>query len=680
MKYNEYNTQAPSIETSVQVTEINSSQLITQEEERENRIGERSFLGMMEFSIYMPPITSTKPSASVTLEQAHDIISDNDEVRRHTNVIRGLDTKKEKDEYKKDNLLSITPSGLFEKRKTENIIEYTGYMCIDIDGLAESDVQRTKDLLISDSQIETLLIFVSPKGTGLKWFVPVEEDINLHDGYFDAISNYLRETYSIEVDKGCRDIARACFLSHDPDAFIMPNIIEHGVIDKSFISQWRNKKENSVESKPSKADNSKVSEANDLEEAICELEKRGIDITSEYDDWYKIGFAFCSMGNDGRSYFHRVSSLCSKYDFDACDDKYNELLASYDGKVTMGSFYHQLKENGIYIKKKEKKNAEVKLVASLPRTAGERINDAKNMPDIKSLLGSVMGTGELHILFADTGAGKSVFATQIADALSKGKDAIPTLKNEMGEQRVLFYDFELSDKQFQTRYTSDSGESYKFNDNLYIDNIDFQKLVEDNPKMELDSLMISKISSDIESIKPQVLIIDNLTYIRTQTTQETSVALDLMRELNTLKRKYSISIIVLAHTPKLARGTYLTCDNLGGSKHLANFVDSMSAIGKSSQGSDIRYYKQTKPSRNAPLLLSDANVITMRLKMEDSFLGFTYIENEYESNHLQVDKPTEIKEKSELVKQLNTDGMSLRAIEDETGISKSSVSRYLKTP
>ena len=45
------------------------------------------------------------------------------------------------------------------------------------------------------------------------------------------------------------------------------------------------------------------------------------------------------------------------------------------------------------------------------------------------------------------------------------------------------------------------------------------------------------------------MIIDNLTYLKNET-EKAKDALPLMKHLKALKRKYGLSILALAHTPK----------------------------------------------------------------------------------------------------------------------------------
>ena len=62
--------------------------------------------------------------------------------------------------------------------------------------------------------------------------------------------------------------------------------------------------------------------------------------------------------------------------------------------------------------------------------------------------------GEIGCLFADSNVGKSILAMQIAADIAK-------------EQRVLYFDFELSEKQFQLRYTDENNKLYRFPDKLF---------------------------------------------------------------------------------------------------------------------------------------------------------------------------------------------------------------------
>ena len=84
------------------------------------------------------------------------------------------------------------------------------------------NLSEMKNRLLSDEYFDTQLLFVSPSSDGLKWIISIDTGAATHADYFAAIANYIKQTYQIEVDKSGRDISRACFLPHDPQAYINP--------------------------------------------------------------------------------------------------------------------------------------------------------------------------------------------------------------------------------------------------------------------------------------------------------------------------------------------------------------------------------------------------------------------------------------------------------------------------
>ena len=88
------------------------------------------------------------------------------------------------------------------------------------------------------------------------------------------------------------------------------------------------------------------------------------------------------------------------------------------------------------------------------RTANRTLQEAALRPDPVDLYHELWFEGEVCCLFADSNLGKSIYAVQMADDISHF-------------QNVLYVDCELSDKQFQLRYTDpESGRLYQFQDSL----------------------------------------------------------------------------------------------------------------------------------------------------------------------------------------------------------------------
>ena len=320
------------------------------------------------------------------------------------------------------------------------------------------------------------------------------------------------------------------------------------------------------------------------------------------------------------------------------------------------------------------------LIADMPeiRSANRRMKDARNQPDIDQLFSMVWQSNELHVLFADTGIGKSIFAVAISIALCKG-DNFLGLPNQTESQIILFYDFELSDRQFRKRYSNSYGDEDSLHPNLFIDTLDFALISELScgSDEKFNELVFDKICYDIEKKKANIVVLDNLTFLSSQTTQDTQAAMKVMRRLNEMKKKYNISLLVLAHTPKRSQYSPITINDLAGSKHLSNFSDSISAIGKSAYDKNIRYIKQIKPSRSGELLYDAENVIVCQLVKHDTFLTFEFIEFGKETDYLSEERNEKgIDPDLYRITELLAQGHKYRYIAEKLGISISKISKW----
>lgn len=101
------------------------------------------------------------------------------------------------------------------------------------------------------------------------------------------------------------------------------------------------------------------------------------------------------------------------------------------------------------------------------KTANRTILEASQKPTPRSLWDCFWYEGELSCLFADSNVGKSILAVQIADRIAQSDN-------------VLYLDFELSEKQFQLRYTNEHGNLYSFPERLYRVSLDCDSLLDAN--------------------------------------------------------------------------------------------------------------------------------------------------------------------------------------------------------
>lgn len=403
---------------------------------------------------------------------------------------------------------------------------------------------------------------------------------------------------------------------------------------------------------------------------------------------------------------------------DQDDDDLSDLdLEGYESVIGWQPPYKHQKLLDDYKKKNPFINPADNMLDVRPANQWLEFTDSK--PAAKPLFGDLWKEGELAIMFADTGCGKSILAVQIAECLAAGTQAnagtraslparvaegdakgSPTyeggaapasgdgmvlsniLKNTAPAQKVLYLDFELSSAQFMERYSRETLEGrrvghYEFSPSLLRSEI---KWDEDLPKAfkTLGDFMAHSVQRHLDETEAKILIVDNISYLNTANTNANS-ALALMKALKQMKSDYGASILVLAHTPKRAITKELTVNDLAGSKMLANFADNLFAIGTSIRAKDKRYLKHIK-QRNCPAIYDASNVIVCRLEKPDNFPQFTFLEFDHESHHTTRPYDTTNADRTKLIaaaKDLSAKGHTQREIAEILNLGLTTVNRYL---
>tara|TARA_R110001592_G_scaffold325782_6_gene606390 strand:- start:23879 stop:24970 length:1092 start_codon:yes stop_codon:yes gene_type:complete len=315
----------------------------------------------------------------------------------------------------------------------------------------------------------------------------------------------------------------------------------------------------------------------------------------------------------------------------------------------------------------------------LIQTANDCINQVKGITRNKRLFDEFFIENEVCILFADTGVGKSILATQIGQSISSGVP-IDNFQLEVGSQKVFYLDFELSAKQFEKRYAVEKDGSdlltnhYTFSDNFFRLSVNPDS---DMPTdVSFDKYVLSELEKAIVVQKPNVIIVDNITYLKDEQ-EKSSKALELMKQLKHLKTKHNLSVLVLAHTPKVDNTRPIHLNSLSGSKALSNFADSIFTIGASTIDSSLRYLKQIKVRDSAHKFTED-NVAVCCLQKEHNYLQFVFSKCDFETNHLKViDKAIRLERKDRAL-ELNRQGLSNVAIGSKLGVTEGAVRKWLK--
>ncbi|QNM86765.1 AAA family ATPase [Polaribacter pectinis] len=308
------------------------------------------------------------------------------------------------------------------------------------------------------------------------------------------------------------------------------------------------------------------------------------------------------------------------------------------------------------------------------KDANTWVEEAKNRPIPNMLFSEFWYENEVCILFADTNLGKSILAVQIADSLTKGK-AIAGFKLESNPKRVLYLDFELSDKQFENRCSQDYQNHYKFNNNFLRAELNTEL---DLPKefKNIEEYLCATLPDLITSSNISVLIVDNLTFLSAEN-EKAKDALVLMKAIKSISVAHQISILVLAHTPKRDEFKPIGKNDLAGSKMLMNFCDSSFAMGNSSQDISFRYLKQIK-QRNTEHLYHSDNIVVCSLDKQTNFLEFHFEDFDSEINHLKSSSSLNSDDKNEQIRFLISEGKNNVEIGEMMGYSEGAIRKRRK--
>ena len=245
------------------------------------------------FSYFLPPITNTRPAISVTLEEVYEMII-SEKWAQTTRSLRSL-RKGEQADFKRRQLPFVTFSGIFSARHSEHIVRHSGLMCFDFDHVGdEIAVRKLQQLLVADPTLNVQLAFCSPSGDGLKVVVEcfsltdnANKLIRWHNALYAHIASYIEQRYNVKVDK-TNDIARACFLCHDPKAYynsqLKKSVLSVGNINSAWhakrnsvgsvnqrsLSPWR---ENSVRDKKNSVRDKENAEASPASKSVESVER-----------------------------------------------------------------------------------------------------------------------------------------------------------------------------------------------------------------------------------------------------------------------------------------------------------------------------------------------------------------------------------------------------------------------
>lgn len=283
----------------------------------------------------------------------------------------------------------------------------------------------------------------------------------------------------------------------------------------------------------------------------------------------------------------------------------------------------------------------------------EYLEKARQLPPLVVLYPNIVLEGYLCIIFGQSGIGKTIFAMQVArEIAAKGK-------------RVLYLDFEMSERQLALRYNTPNFPPTFFRAELKTDNI-------------VDNVLVEIERAAVEN-HAEVLFIDNITALG-QSLDKGMEAGTLMSSLNTLKKEHGWTLVVLNHVPKRYSGAIpLSLEAIQGSAKLNQLVDDAIGLGVSSKDHSVVYVKQCKWRNGEMELYADHVALYERTKDELGNLGFSFLDYGSEHDLLAVETGNSQSDLKANVISLHEQGCTQQQIADRLQISQSKVSRILKS-
>jgi hypothetical protein len=239
------------------------------------------------------------------------------------NILKSKELKKK--------LLAFTASGVFNNdRKSDNIVDYSGFIILDLDKLVSSEMERVISII---HKIEyTYVAFVSPSGNGIKILVSVNSTKEKHKRAYNQVVNYYQSELNVEIDTSGSDLSRLCYMSYDPNCYFN---------EKAIVFKVQVGEENKNFTKDIDDTDSNNSYESDIEKYNRMIEGAKTDITKNYKTWRNIGFAFSKeFGELGRDYFHRISKFYKGYNQEECDKQYTKCLNSKSRGINISTFYY----------------------------------------------------------------------------------------------------------------------------------------------------------------------------------------------------------------------------------------------------------------------------------------------------------------------------------------------------
>jgi hypothetical protein len=216
-------------------------------------------------------------------------------------------------------------SGTFSARANDKLIQHSGFLCGDLDNLGER-LKEVREKIKASPYLAYL--FRSPTN-GLKTVFKVPADASKHLASFRAVEKHVLELTGIQIDQACKDVARLCFMSYDPELYINENAVEIEPLPEPEKPRRVTPAGNDApaNSKPTKAQ---------IREMLSVIPKR-----PEYHDWIKLVAAVGDALSDADAI-----EVLNEWSPEEAPGEYAKKLLSGFEKIHVGTLIHLARQHG----------------------------------------------------------------------------------------------------------------------------------------------------------------------------------------------------------------------------------------------------------------------------------------------------------------------------------------------
>lgn len=260
------------------------------------------------------------------------------------------------DDYKRQKMSMplATMGGLFKNGGLkEDMISASKILTIDLDNTKPTDYHKYEGKEIPNIHVKdwnllkwqlARLPFVayaglSIGGYGLFLLIPIEDE-SLYLDYWKCLEHLFKKHLNLTIDPQTKDITRPRFVSYDPNPYINTQA-------EVFRIKLPEKRTEMPVRRYSSTPSTATEEA--VRRCVDEIERRGLDITSNYSEWIDIASGlYNELGEAGKQYYERMSRFYPNAN--ERDINYKWEKNKNRSKVGIGTFFDICKRYGIKYK------------------------------------------------------------------------------------------------------------------------------------------------------------------------------------------------------------------------------------------------------------------------------------------------------------------------------------------